>query len=139
MQIGLDITLLFQIVQFLIIVFIVNKLIVKPIHSTYSRRDDKIAALGAKMQANLNEIEGKKLEYEAKLQAVRGEITESHNQLKAEASARAQAIIDKAKAESQAVIDAKRTEIEKEITQARENLTQEITGLSQQIVTAVTK
>ncbi|MDR2870519.1 MAG: ATP synthase F0 subunit B [Deferribacteraceae bacterium] len=139
MQIGLDITLFFQIALFLITVFIVNKLIVQPIHSTYTKRDADIEALNAKVQANLDAIESKRLEYEAKLQAVKAEIAEYQTQLRKGASSEAQAIMDKAKAEAMAELEAKRAEIENEVLAARAALHANVAEFSKEIVAAVTK
>ena len=138
-QVGLDFTLFIQMLQFFIIIFIVKKLIVDPVTATFTARDRKIDTLNAKTQQNFNEIEQKKAEYESKLQAVRAEISEYSNQLKKEASDKAQAILDKAKAESQDEINANRAEIEKESVQARAALQNQVGELTEQIITAVTK
>jgi F-type H+-transporting ATPase subunit b len=138
-QIGLDITLFYQIAIFLITVFVVNKLIVNPIHTTYSKRDAKIVAFNEKTQANMKEIENKKLEYEAKLQAVKAEIADYNRELKKDVSAKAQAILDKAKAESQAELSAKRTELEAEASTARAALQANVAEFTKEIIATVSK
>ena len=138
-QVGLNVTLFIQIVQFLIILLIVNFLIVKPVHTTILKREQKIGSLKNKASASLAAIEQKAQEYENRLKATRAEITEYKNQLHADAQTKSQAMIDKAKAENNAELAAARKQIATEANIARETLKAETGELTKQIIQMVTK
>ena len=138
-HVGFDITLFIQILQFLIIVFIVRLMIAGPIYKTYSARDQKIANLYEQAKECHRIIEGKRLEYEEQLKIVKAEITEYQNQLKTDAAVRVQNIIDKTKAEVAAEKEAARKILADETAKARAGLDKETTELTKQIVSLVTK
>lgn len=138
-QVGFDITLLMQVVQFLIIVLIVKTFIAGPIHRTYTARDEKIVKLQEEAKACYGSIEAKRLEYEEHLKAAKAEITVYHNKLKAEAAVKAQSIIDKVKAEIIAEKEAARKMIADETLKAKTSLDQESAELTNHIVRLVTK
>lgn len=138
-QVGLDYTLFIQILQFFIIVFLVNIFIVKPLYSTMIRRNDKVAYLLERAKAAGEAVEAKKTEYEAKLAAVRQEIYEYQNTLRADAARKAADIIERAKSAAAGDIDKAVKDIEREITRARDKLKNDLKALSEQIVLAVLK
>ena len=138
-QVGLNITLFFQIVQFLLIILIVNFLIVKPIRTTMLKREQKLDSLKSKANASLAAIEQKVREYDEKLKTTRAEIAEYQNRLRADAAARSQAMLEKVKAESNAELTRAREQISKEANIAREKLNAETGELAKQIIQMVTK
>ena len=138
-QVGLDSTLLFQIVQFLLIVLIVNFLIVKPVRTTMLKREQKLDLLKSKSNASLAAIEQKAREYDEKLEATRAEITEYQNRLRSDANARSQATLEKAKTESDAELASMRAQINSEANAVIDKLASETDMLAKQIVQMVTK
>ncbi|MDR2884586.1 MAG: ATP synthase F0 subunit B [Deferribacteraceae bacterium] len=138
-QVGLDFTLIMQVVQFLLIVLIVKFFIVAPIHRTYTNRDNKILKLQEDAKASAKAMEAKRLEYEASLQAAKAEITEYNNALAKESAARANGIIDKVKSEIAAAKDEARKTIAAETAIAKESLGKESLKLTEDIIHLVTK
>jgi F-type H+-transporting ATPase subunit b len=138
-QVGLDYTLLIQILQFFIIVFLVNIFIVKPLYSTILKRNGRIASLLERAKAASDKVENKKTEYDALLAAVRHEISEYQNSLRTNAVRKAADIVEKSKAAAAAEIDKKIKNIQSEIAREREKLKGDLKGLSEQIILAVTK
>lgn len=138
-QVGLDITLLMQIVQFLIIVLIVKTLIADPVHKTMAARDERIASLTMKSKKSLEAIQAKKLEYEEKLRAVKSEIALYNNELKTEANMLTAKMLEEVKQQTQSEIEKALIEIKKETETARNTLKGEISELSAQVVQVVTK
>jgi F-type H+-transporting ATPase subunit b len=138
-QVGLDYTLLIQILQFFIIIFLVNIFIVKPLYSTILKRNGRIASLSERAKAAADKVENKKNEYDALLAAVRHEISEYQNSLRTNAVRKAADIVEKSKAAAAAEIDKKIKIIQSEIAREREKLKDDLKGLSEQIILAVTK
>ncbi len=138
-QVGLDVTLFIQIIQFLLIVLIVNFMIVKPVHNTMLKREQKIDTLKEKARASMTAIEQKVQEYDNRLKVTRAEINEYQNQLRTDATARSQAMLDKAKAECNTELAAAREQIIAEADIAREKLQAETGDLTRQIIQMVTK
>jgi F-type H+-transporting ATPase subunit b len=138
-QVGLDYTLLIQILQFFIIVFLVNIFIVKPLYSTILKRNGRIASLSERAKAASDKVENKKNEYDSLLAAVRHEISEYQNSLRTNAVRKAADIVEKSKAAAAVEIDKKIKIIQSEIAREREKLKGDLKGLSEQIILAVTK
>jgi F-type H+-transporting ATPase subunit b len=138
-KVGLDITLIIQIIQFLMIVVIVRLMVVGPIHRAYSARDQKVAGLQAEAKECQKAIEDKRLEYEEQLKIAKAEITEYQNKLKVEAGAKAQGILDKVKAEANAEKEAARKILADETIKARASLESQTPELTKQIIGLVTK
>ncbi|GAB7140591.1 hypothetical protein RsTz2092_05410 [Deferribacterales bacterium RsTz2092] len=137
MQIGIDYTLFIQIAQFLVIVLLVSKWIVAPVHSTYSRRDALVKELNDRATDNLRQIEKKREIYEADLEAVRAELAEYSVGLRSEALARAKAITDRADAEAKTFVEAGRANIKSETDIVCSILMKQVDEYSRQILTDI--
>jgi F-type H+-transporting ATPase subunit b len=138
-QVGLDFTLFIQIVQFLIIVFLVRVFIVCPIRATIEARDAKIAELLRRSKTDVELLEAKKAEYNTRLKAVREEIREYSAKLKEAANAQAQAMIEKIKSENYLNFKKAEALIEDEISAAKKSLQNDVESISKQIVESIIK
>jgi F-type H+-transporting ATPase subunit b len=138
-QVGLDYTLFIQILQFFIIVFLVNIFIVKPLYSTVTKRNAKVSSLLERAKAAADAVEAKKNEYEAALASVRHEIAEYQNTLRADATRKAAEIVEKSKSAAALDIDRAIKDIEREIARERDKLKKDLKGLSEQIILTVLK
>jgi F-type H+-transporting ATPase subunit b len=138
-QVGLDYTLFIQILQFFIIVFLVNIFIVKPLYSTVTKRNAKVSSLLERAKAAADAVEAKKNEYEAALASVRHEIAEYQNTLRADALRKAAEIVEKSKSAAALEIDRAVKDIEREIARERDKLKKDLKGLSEQIILSVLK
>jgi F-type H+-transporting ATPase subunit b len=138
-QVGLDYTLFIQILQFFIIVFLVNIFIVKPLYTTVTKRNAKVSSLLERAKAAADAVDAKKNEYEAALASVRHEIAEYQNTLRADALRKAAEIVEKSKSAAALEIDRAVKDIEREIARERDKLKKDLKGLSEQIILAVLK
>ncbi len=132
-QVGLDYTLVIQIVQFLLIVFFANILILKPIKSTIDARDAKINSLMESAESQLEKVEASKRAYDSKLVSVRNEIAEYQRKVKAEAGEKVDAIISSAKADVSKSTEEARAELEKAVAEAKTQLHKEVKDISEMI------
>ncbi len=132
-QVSLDHTLLIQIVQFLLIVFFTNVLIIKPVKSTIDARNAKIDGLMNTADSELERVAASKAAYEQKLIAIRNEIAEYQRKVKAEAGEKVDAMISAAKDEVSKTTESARLELDKAISDARKDLEKEVNAISEMI------
>lgn len=132
-KVGLDHTLFIQIVQFLIVVFLTNKFIIKPIKGTMDARDAKINGLMSSAEESLKTVEESRLSYEAKLRDIRNEISEYQRKVNDETSAKVSAAVAKAKEEISASTAKSRAELEKAMAETREAMHKDVKELGELI------
>lgn len=132
-QVYLDCTLAIQIVQFLLIVFFANILILKPIKSTIDARDAKINSLMESAEGQLERIEAGKRDYDDRLVSVRNEIAEYQRRIKAEAGEKVDAIISSARADVSKSTEEARAELEKAVAEAKTQLHKEVKDIGEMI------
>jgi F-type H+-transporting ATPase subunit b len=133
-MISIDFTLLLQILQFLIILFVGKKLIYDPVSATVHSRNGKIEALLKDAEALKNEVSSLKKEYDDKLNAVKSEVAEYQRKIRDEAVAQANEIVGKAKAEIDSKIANSRKEIEIQLEKSKVFLAEESKNLADMIV-----
>lgn len=129
-KVGLDHTLFLQIIQFLLVVFLTNKFILKPIKGTMDAREAKINGLLESAENQIKAVEESKLGYEAKLRVIRSEIAEYQRKVKEETSARVEKTISKAKEEINISSEKSRAELGKAVAEARSSLKKDVKDLS---------
>lgn len=135
--VSLDYTLVLQIIQFLIIVFIANKLILKPIKSTIDARNEKIDGLLSSADNGLDAIEASKAIYDKKLEEVKHEIAEYRNVVRNEALIKVEHLMTDAKAEITNSTTKAKVELEKSVQSAKQELNKEIKEISDMIYNGI--
>ncbi|MGB9731679.1 MULTISPECIES: ATP synthase F0 subunit B [Calditerrivibrio] len=133
-MISIDFTLLLQMIQFLIILFIGKKLIYEPVSATIHSRNGKIQGLLKEAQGLRNEVATLKKEYEEKLADVKAEVADYQKKMRDEAVAVANEMVGKAKAEIDAKIANARKEIEIQVEKSKVVLSEESKALADLIV-----
>lgn len=133
-MISIDFTLLLQMVQFLIILFIGKKLIYDPVSATVHSRNSKIQSLLKDAESMRNEVAALKKEYEEKLAAVKAEVAEYQRKIRNEAIAAANDMVGKAKADIDNKIANARKEIEIQLEKSKLILSEESKSIADMIV-----
>lgn len=132
-KVGLDHTIFIQIIQFLFVVFLTNKLIIKPIKGTMDIRDAKIKGLMKSAEESLKSVEESRLAYEAKLREFRSEISDYRRKVKDETDAQVSAAVSKAKKEIAVSTSNARQELDLAIGEAKKELEKDVKSLSDMI------
>ena len=117
-MISINATLFVQVINFLIIVFILNKILFKPILKSLAERDNLIE--GSKVRAIELKQKGeeKLIEYNRALDQARLKASEGQVEIRKEAMAAAETMIQSAMAEEQKIIAQIRDEIKVEAEKA---------------------
>lgn len=133
-MISLDFTVVIQIINFLVIVFVAKKMIYEPMLSNIENRDNKISRLISASDSLKSEIATSKKEYEEKLQKVRAEVAEYQKNIREQTLKEAAEKLSKVKEEVTSEIASARSELEKAVVTARASLEKEAEQLSQVII-----
>ncbi|MEF2229448.1 MAG: ATP synthase F0 subunit B [Pseudodesulfovibrio sp.] len=121
-----DKTLFIQAANFLITVFVLNVLLIRPIREIIKKRKDLMADQMAKIEGFNGSAETKVADYEAQLAQARKEANELRSSMKDEGSAEEHKILAVAGEAASGAIQAARAEIEVEAKAAMETLTRDV-------------
>jgi F-type H+-transporting ATPase subunit b len=138
-MVYVDFTLVIQIVQFLIILFVSKKMILDPIMKTMETRNAKIEGLTGEAERLKKEVEDSKVAYNEKMNDMRLELAEYHRKIREEASRAANTKIEAAKAEVDARVKVALDKLEQEKQEADKQLDAIVGELSDLIVQKILK
>ena len=118
-EVKIDYTVLIQILNFLILMFVLNQLLFKPVLNVLDKRRERITSAENEMK-NLNfTIETKMAEYEAKIQKAKLDANLQRNEILQEGVAVGKEIIDGAKKEISNMIDQFQNKLSAEVEDAK--------------------
>src|SRR4030065_1978590 len=117
-----DITLLYQMAIFLVLVFVLNILLYKPILKIIDRRKKQLDELENEIKLFNDSVDKKASEYEEKLKQAKASASELKKEIILEGNEQAKKIVDAVRGEIPALTQQFQQKIEKEITTARKIL-----------------
>lgn len=123
----------FQLVNFLVLVLLLNVFLYKPIRKQLADRAAQISGAKAKSAAVDKEVQEKLASYEARMREIRAGAADERGVLKKEAQAEESAILDKARAEATQTLSSIKDKVAKEAEEARRLLKQSAEALSADI------
>ncbi|MRR54525.1 MAG: hypothetical protein EG822_08445 [Deltaproteobacteria bacterium] len=136
-MINIDIVLLFQAVNFLVLLFLLNIFLYKPIRKVLAERAAEISASKEKTVSVDREVSEKMALYEQKLQAVKAAATEERNKVLRAAREEESRLIEAARSEAVEGLARIRESIAKESATAESFLKDQAAALSRQITEKV--
>ena len=128
-MVSLDSTILIQMINFLLLIFILNLLIYKPILGIMDRRKKQQQETGDEISRINQTIEERMAAYEEKVRLAKMDALNSKNDILKEGSEQAKSIIDAARGEIPGMMEQFQEKMNKEVADARRILT----GQSQKI------
>jgi len=129
-QVGLDYTLFFQIIQFILIVFISNKLILKPIKTLIDTRDNNIKIINDSALELLATLEKEHLNYEVRFSKALSELAVYNEELRNKASKEVENLILATRKKLTKLNDAHLKELDKMIKVTKNELRKDIPDLT---------
>ena len=132
-MINLDITFFIQIVNFLLLMLVLNFLLYKPLRKILADRAAEIAGGHAKAVEVDRDVQEKMAQYEARLLEAKSKANEERGILKKAALADEAVILDKARSEAGDSVNAIKKKVAKETIDARAFLREQIQSLSLEI------
>lgn len=130
-MISIDQTLLIQAVNFLVLIFVLNMLLYKPILGIIDRRNQLIVESDEKVNELNKSVEQKMAEHEEKLRQAKLEAMEQKNKIEQEGSGEGERLIEGAKGEISQMVEGFHVKMSKEIDEVRgilEGQSQKISG-----------
>jgi len=118
-MISIDQTLLIQAVNFLVLIFVLNMILYKPILGIIDRRNQRIVESDEKVKELNKSVEQKMAEYEEKLRQAKLEAVEQKNKIEQEGSGEGESLIEGAKSEISQMVEGFHVKIGKEIDEVR--------------------
>jgi F-type H+-transporting ATPase subunit b len=131
--IQLNITLIIQLINFLVFLYLLNVLLYKPIMAKMRERADRIAKDRDQARQLQQDVENQENRHQEKLAAVRETASQEKASLMAEAKKREIEILDKARVAADKIVDDMRSAIKRESEQVRKTLKDEMTPLARSI------
>jgi F-type H+-transporting ATPase subunit b len=131
--INLDITFIFQIVNFLVLMLVLNVLLYKPVRKLLADRAAEIAGGHEKAAVVDRDVQEKIAQYEARLHEAKLKASEERGILKKAALDEESALLDKARKEATDSVNSLKGRVAKEAAEAREYLREQTQSLSLEI------
>jgi F-type H+-transporting ATPase subunit b len=136
-MIDLNYTLLIQIINFLVLIFVLNLLLYKPILKIMGRRQETISASEEEVK-NLNEtIEARMAEYEAKIRDAKVSAMGQRNEILQQGTAVGKEMMDGAKKEIAGMMDDFQQKLNAEMEKAKSILHNQSKLISKEIAEKV--
>lgn len=118
-MVSLDYTILVQMVNFIILIFILNALLYKPILGIIGKRKQKMDESDSEIKHMNQTVEQKMAEYEEKVRLAKVDAMEQKNAIVKQGSDVAKGIIDAVRGEIPAMMEQFHAKMEKEVEEAR--------------------
>ena len=134
-MINLNWTMVMQIINFLVLMIVLNKLLFQPILNIIDER--KAATEGKEADAKNMEQESESIvnKYNEKIKQAKIDATSKKQEIKGLGSKEEEKIISAARQEGEEVVNKIKDEIAKEVESARQNLTEQAKQMSEMIFT----
>ena len=132
-MISLDLAFVIQLINVLLILFILNTFLFKPIRKVLADRAAEISGARQKTESVDASVQEKVAAYEARMRDVRAQAAAERATMKKAAEAEEQTILEKARQEATVTIGAIREKVAQETADARELLRKQALVLSSDI------
>ncbi len=132
-MINLDITFIVQIVNFILLMLVLNILLYKPMRKILADRSAEIAGGHAKAIEVDKDVQDKMAQYEARLREAKTKASDERGVMKKDALAEESSILDKARKEATDSLNILKSQVAKEAAGAREFLKEQTLSLSLEI------
>lgn len=132
-MISLNITFIFQLVNFLLLMMVLNVLLYRPIRKILADRAAEIAGGHEKAAEVDRDVQEKMALYETRLREAKAKASEERGVMKKDALAEETAVLDKARKEATDSMNLLKGQVAKEAASAREFLREQTRSLSLEI------
>jgi F-type H+-transporting ATPase subunit b len=128
--INIDKSLIIQAINFAILLFVLHRLLYKPLMATMQERTNAIKKSLDEAQAARAEAARQGEENAARLKAAYVEAAAIHEQARREAAEEQRRLVDAARAESQRMMESAKAQLDADIRRAREELRREVSEIA---------
>ncbi len=136
-MLDLNITILIQMVNFFIALYVLNSLLIRPIRAILQERRDKVNGLTGDAEAFEREAQERLAAYEAELMRARNEGTSLRDEARLDATKTQQEIVKSATAKAQEELAKVQEELRLEAEATLAALRKQVSSLADQLATKV--
>lgn len=136
-SIDIDWSLGFQIVNFLVLMFVLNLVLYKPIRGILAQRAEKIAQLNGDISSSLEGVDNKNKALEAERASARTQGASLREEIKTAARKEEREMVGSATKEMEDTVARVRAEIAKEIGGVRDQLKTEVQSFGRDLATKI--
>ncbi|HEY5975520.1 MAG TPA: ATP synthase F0 subunit B [Geobacteraceae bacterium] len=129
-MINLDLAFVIQLVNFLVLILVLNIFLYKPIRKVLADRQGELAAAKARAEGVDREVQEKMAQYEARLREMKSKASDERAVLVKEAQAEEAALLEKARKEAADTLATIKDKVAKEAADARALLQEKAKVLS---------
>ncbi len=128
--INIDKSLIIQAINFVILLFVLHRLLYKPLMATMEARSSAIKKSLDEAQAARAEATRQQEENAARLKAAYSEAAAIHDQARKDAAEEQRRLVEAARAESQRMMESAKAQLEADVRRAREDLRREVSEIA---------
>jgi F-type H+-transporting ATPase subunit b len=132
-MINIDQSVIYQIINVLLLMLILNFILYKPIRTILKQRAEKVAGLASEAQKAQSDMTQKEQDYQNRLQQARKEGFEQKNLFKLEGQEEEKKLLQQASLKIEAELTQNRQKIAQQVEEARKKLSGEVASFSQEI------
>lgn len=132
-MIQINFTLFIQLINFLVLLLILNAILYKPVRAKLKERADQMAKDRERARHLEQEVHDQENRHQEELAKARQTAAQEKNALMAEAKKEESGILDKARAEAATIVDNMKAAIQKESEEVRKSLKEDMTPLARTI------
>jgi F-type H+-transporting ATPase subunit b len=136
-MIEVNLTIVIQVVQFLILVFILNRILFRPISQAIEERDGKIAAWEEKTRTLQETVRTKIESYEKELAEVRTRAKEEQQQISNELKEREEEKVNVVFEEAAQIVASTKQALQEETKRLRQELRRQVEEVAQMVTEKV--
>lgn len=136
-MVEINLTIVIQVVQFLILVFILNRILFRPISQAIEERDEKISAWEEKTRTLQETVRIKIESYEKELVEVRAKAQEEQQQLSNELNAREEEKVGAVFEEAAQMVASTKQALQEETKRLRQELRRQAEEMAQMVTEKV--
>lgn len=136
-MLDLNITLLFQLVNFLVTIVVLNYLLIKPVRKIIADRKAMMAELGSEAEGFEEKAQSSLADYEAQLVKARQDAAANREAGRNAGLKEQQAVLDEAQQQAQGILGTARAQLNAEAESSLRELRGKIEGFSQQLAARV--
>ena len=132
-MINIDVSLVYQLINFIALIFILNLLLYRPIRKVLIQRKERISGLEDNITSLGEEAQAQDEAFKVGMRDARAKGLKEKDALIQEATAEEKEILDKINAKAQAELAEVKAKIAQDVEGVRSSLAQEIDGFAQAI------
>ncbi|MDO4840965.1 MAG: ATP synthase F0 subunit B [Desulfovibrionaceae bacterium] len=136
-MLDLNITMLFQLVNFLITIFVLNQLLIKPLRKVMRERKEMMASLATDAQASEDKATSSLDDYESQLTKARQDAASNRDSGRTAGVKEQQALLEEAQKKAQGILGEERKRLHAEAESSLQELRSKVGAYSQQLAARV--